>query len=111
MPAEVIQTFPDAVAGEDGRQWTARACARPTERNWEAWIEFIPLEKGTLPVRTPVETSQPDREAVSYWASGLTPLYLMGALERALDRPEKIVSEDPLPVFDTPAPAVRERRI
>ena len=110
MPAEVIHGFSDPVVGEDGRQWTARVCARPTERNWEGWIEFIPLEKGPLPVRTPVETAQPDRNAVAYWASGLTPLYLQGALERALDRPERIVPEEQLPFFETPAPAVRERR-
>jgi len=33
---------------------------------------------------TPVETTQPDEQAVLYWASGLTDTYLEGALDRAL---------------------------
>ncbi|CAN5305733.1 hypothetical protein BH23GEM2_BH23GEM2_24180 [soil metagenome] len=50
---------------------------------WTAWIEFVPLAGGPE-LRTGSETSQPDRAAVEYWASGLEPLYLDGAFERAL---------------------------
>jgi hypothetical protein len=35
---------------------------------------------------TEQETSQPDRKAVEYWAGGLEPVYLEGALARALRR-------------------------
>ena len=31
-----------------------------------------------------VETTQPNLEALRYWASGLEPVYLEGALERAI---------------------------
>jgi hypothetical protein len=34
--------------------------------------------------RSPVETTQPNREALTYWASGIEPVYLEGALERAI---------------------------
>jgi hypothetical protein len=34
--------------------------------------------------RSAVETTQPNREALAYWASGLEPVYLEGALERAI---------------------------
>lgn len=34
--------------------------------------------------RTRRETTQPSRDALRYWATGLEPTYLQGALERAL---------------------------
>jgi hypothetical protein len=34
-------------------------------------------------LRTEQETSQPSRVTIEYWASGLTPVYLEGALTRA----------------------------
>jgi hypothetical protein len=52
---------------------------------WEAWIEFIPLEGGG-PAVSPRETTQPNRLAAVYWATGLTAVYLEGALARALGK-------------------------
>lgn len=50
---------------------------------WRGWIEFHPVT-GVAPVlRTDQETSQPDKNALAYWASGLEPVYLEGAFERA----------------------------
>ena len=49
---------------------------------WGGWIEFV-SDDGTQRLRTPQETSQPNREAVVYWASGLEDVYFEGALERA----------------------------
>jgi hypothetical protein len=49
---------------------------------WVAWIEFVPLAGGPA-IRTESESTQPNRTAVEYWASGLEPLYLDGAFERA----------------------------
>src|SRR2546425_4109185 len=37
-------------------------------------------------VRTAPETTQPNRTCTVYWSTGLTPVYLEGALERALSR-------------------------
>src|SRR6266566_5970410 len=52
------------------------------------WIEFIPIGRWT-PVRTPRETTQPNRRNAVYWATGLTPVYLEGALDRALHPPRR----------------------
>ena len=49
---------------------------------WEGWLEFQPLDGGQ-PLRTGRETTQPNREALVYWASGLEPIYFEGAFERA----------------------------
>ena len=49
---------------------------------WEGWLEFHPLDGG-LPRRTGRETTQPNRDALVYWASGLEPIYFEGAFERA----------------------------
>ena len=49
---------------------------------WEGWLRFIPPDgRGILSTRR--ETTQPNRQALIYWATGLEPVYLEGALERA----------------------------
>ena len=71
---------------------------------WQGWIEFLPLGEGE-PVRSSRETTQPNRRDTEYWASGLTYVYLEGALHRALSpllRP--IAPEIAPPAFDGPAP-------
>jgi hypothetical protein len=109
--AEVVKQFEAPVEGPDGRAFLTRACARPTQDGrWEGWLEFEPAA-GSHILRTPRETTQPNRDAVAYWAGGLGTVYLQGALARAL-RPERIVTEEvlPTPAYDGPAPdAVAER--
>ncbi len=53
---------------------------------WEGWIEFHPTQAGGSILRTDQETSQPNLEALEYWADGLKPVYFEGALARALGR-------------------------
>jgi hypothetical protein len=50
---------------------------------WEGWLEFVPLSASLRTRRTERETTQPDRAALEYWATGLEPLYFAGAFERA----------------------------
>lgn len=50
---------------------------------WEGWIEFWPEAGAAAVLRTGRETTQPDRDALAYWATGLEPLYLEGAFGRA----------------------------
>lgn len=104
--AEVLLEFAEAITSEDGKNYTARACgSRMDDGRWQGWIEFIPLGEGE-PVRSGRETTQPNRRDAEYWASGLTYVYLEGALHRALTplvRP--IASEPAPPLFDGPAPA------
>jgi hypothetical protein len=73
------------------------------DARWQGWIEFLP-EDGGLPVRSGRETTQPNRVDTEYWATGLTEVYLEGALMRAkrpyVPAPEPVI---PPPVFDGPA--------
>jgi hypothetical protein len=102
--AEVLAQFADPIADDAGHRYRAQAVGAPMPDGlWEGWIEFEPLKGGT-PVRSPRETTQPNGRDAAYWASGLTPIYLEGALRRALNpaiRREPTVAE---PLFDRPAP-------
>ena len=59
------------------------------------------------PVRSSRETTQPNRHDTIYWATGLTPVFLEGALDRALNPLTKAPAPHVLdPVFSEPAPPV-----
>lgn len=102
--AEVVLEFTEPVIA-DGRAYMAQVCGRPAENVWEGWIEFEAADGEVL--RTARETTQPDRAALEYWASGLSMTYLEGAFTRALN-PSLILSSEVVatPHFDGPAPAV-----
>jgi hypothetical protein len=87
-----------------GELYVARACGGPMPDGlWEGWIEFIPMDGGPA-LRSRRETTQPNRQDAVYWATGLTPVYLEGALERALRPLPRPASPDvPPPIFDGPA--------
>jgi hypothetical protein len=51
---------------------------------WEGWIEFISAD-GIVRLSTGRETVQSSEDALGYWAGGLEPVYLDGALARAID--------------------------
>jgi len=53
---------------------------------WEGWLEFYPATTSQPILVTERETSQPNRAALEYWADGLEPIYLEGALARAQGR-------------------------
>jgi hypothetical protein len=57
-----------------------------TDGTWEGWLEFHPIDKSKPVLRTGEETSQPSRTAIKYWAFGLEPIYLEGAVARAQGR-------------------------
>ena len=83
----------------------AQACGAPNASGlWEGWIEFIPSNGGPA-LRSGRETTQPNKTDAEYWASGLTTIYLEGALARALSPPPRKVVL-PHAAFDGPAPAV-----
>ena len=83
---ELIHEFASEIGDADGHAYTARAMGHKRNgRNvWEGWLEFTPLGGRGMVRRSQVETTQPNREALAYWASGLEPVYLEGALERAI---------------------------
>lgn len=99
---EVIVQFNEAVESASGTMYIARACGQPVGNTWQGWIEFLPVGGGT-PVRTDRETTQSNREDLSYWASGLSEEYLESALVRALE-PEVVRSEPYIPPPQLPPP-------
>lgn len=103
--AEVLLEYEAAIRDGNGREYVARACGREcNDGHWEGWLEFVPLDGGIV-ARTARETTQPNRTDTAYWATGLTVVYLQGALRRALT-PVQVVerSLDVRPVYDAPAP-------
>src|SRR5436190_10458436 len=107
--AEILVMLPDVLAAEDGQTYVARAVGAETPlRQWEAWIEFVPLDGGAS-ATSPRETTQPNRVAAVYWASGLTAIYLEGALARALGRNHRAAAAS-LRNATAPATAAANRR-
>jgi len=82
----LIHEFSAEVTDADGHIYNARALGRQRKDRtvWEGWLEFAPRSGGGIVRKTPIETTQPNREALAHWASGLEPVYLEGALERAI---------------------------
>ncbi|HKR29539.1 MAG TPA: hypothetical protein VJT08_03640 [Terriglobales bacterium] len=84
--SELIYEHPAKVA-DHGTSYTARVCgAERPDGTWQAWLEFRPSDSHKPVLRTDQETSQPNRTTIEYWALGLEPLYLEGALARAQGR-------------------------
>jgi len=101
--AEVLAEYPEPVVADDGTAYRAQACGSPNADGlWEGWIEFVAIGDGTA-IRSPRETTQPNRVDTVYWASGLTPIYLEGALSRALNPLVRRAPSRPEARFDGPA--------
>jgi hypothetical protein len=81
--AEHIHTH-SARVRRDGAEYEARVCgAARADGTWAGWLEFRAVRGSGAVLRTGQETSQPSRRALDYWAGGLEPVYLEGALGRA----------------------------
>lgn len=80
--AEVLVRFTELVQDDSGTSYRAQASGTVgSDGLWEGWIEFIGENEPAL--RSPRETTQPNRDALLYWAEGLSAAYLEGALRRA----------------------------
>ena len=116
--SETLCQYQTPVRSSTGRLFNARACGAPLDGTvWEGWIEFDPAEGGPA-IRTSRETTQPNRTDTEYWATGLSAVYLEGALKRALDGPIPVsapvvhppayaTAAPPISVIPTDGPAVR----
>lgn len=108
--AEVFVEFDTPIKAPDGTVYRAQACGGPMDdgtTRWQGWLEFVPVGGGDT-LRSRRETTQPNRKDTAYWASGLSPVYLSGTLDRTLDpapvaAPPRTVAKEP--AFDGPAPA------
>ena len=108
--AEVIMVY-DTPVLDDGRRYDARVVGREADDGmWEGWIEFLPAEADAPLLVTGVESRQPAREHLVYWSTGLTSVYLEGALARA--RNPRSVRTDTIetPATDEPLPRMSPAR-
>jgi hypothetical protein len=101
--SEVLVRYVTEVTAADGTRYTPQACGGLADDGlWEGWIEFI---SGPEAMRTGRETEQPNRDALMYWAQGLTDAYLEGAFARATRPSAGLVAEPALEArFDGPKP-------
>ena len=84
MAAELLQEYATAVSGSDDTTYFVRSYGEERlDGTWIGWLEFEPTDRNTPILQTNQETSQPNRTAVEYWATGLEPVYFEGAIERA----------------------------
>jgi hypothetical protein len=82
--AELLQEYTTVVIGPDRTTYSVRSYGEErTDGTWTGWIEFEPDDSNKPKLLTDQETSQPNRVAVEYWATGLEPVYFEGAFERA----------------------------
>lgn len=83
LMAQLIHTFTTLVKDADGRVYLAEVWGSQRDDGlWDGWLQFIAAEDGAV-LRTNRETTQTHVSALTYWATGLEPVYLEGALRRA----------------------------
>ncbi|HEV8677171.1 MAG TPA: hypothetical protein VGX21_24305 [Methylomirabilota bacterium] len=81
-----VHQYSTPVELADGILYVARAYAGQQPGGlWEGWFVFFPLSGGE-PLVGDRETTQSKLEDVVYWAGGIEPVYLEGALVRVLER-------------------------
>jgi hypothetical protein len=90
---ELVQRFPEVII--EGLPYEPRVYAARAEVGWEGWFVFLPHARAHGRARGPIlvterETTQPDLDAVRYWAGGLEPVYLQGAIARARPLDERL---------------------
>ncbi|HEY3566331.1 MAG TPA: hypothetical protein VGP73_00260 [Thermoanaerobaculia bacterium] len=89
MP-ELIYEHTARVEDDEGTVYVPRTYGQARgDGTWIAWIEFHPEGGEGVFLRTDQETSQPNRAALDYWASGLEPVYFEGAFARAAELSER----------------------
>jgi hypothetical protein len=80
---EVIHEFAELLRAADGTAFVGRVYGgERRDGSWVGWLEFVAAGSGAV-LRTERETTQSNREHLVYWATGLEPRYLEGALARA----------------------------
>jgi len=81
--AEVLRSFDEEIRHSSGTYHPRVVGRYAPDKMWEGWLEFVPANGGDVVVSA-VESRQPERSHLEYWAQGLTVVYAEGSLERAL---------------------------
>jgi hypothetical protein len=98
--SETLVKFDEAIPDSTGARYFVEAIGRQREDGlWEGYLEFLPVNDRAERITSDRETTQPNRNAVDYWAQGLSRVYLSGALDRA--RLSTSSHERARPMFDS----------
>lgn len=102
--AEVFRSLERPVRHARGT-YAARVIGRlAVDGMWDGWLEFVPLDPGMSEVVvSAIESRQPNRRTLEYWASGLSGVYAERALDRALNPVTVSIHVSP-PASGAPAP-------
>ncbi len=93
----LLQEFERHLTGSDGDEYAVLLYGRSRPGDtWQGWLVFV-RQRDNRRFATPVETTQPNVEAIVYWSSGLTDVYFDGALQRAM-APETVIPQQPAPL-------------
>ena len=81
----LVHEFSHRVRDVAGRVYAVAAYGQARhDGTWIGWLTFTPADSSSgVVLRTPRETTQPSLDHLAYWATGLEPVYLEGALRRA----------------------------
>jgi hypothetical protein len=101
--AEVLASFSTPITDEFGSCYPRVIGRQAPDGMWEGWIEFAPVDGRGKVLITPVESRQPERQHLLYWATGLSHVYMEGALRRARNPVTVRVPVIDEPVSDHPA--------
>src|ERR1043166_7171686 len=86
---ELLQQFEQSIADDSGERYTVYLYGRSRPADtWQGWLVFERQGDGRR-WATGIETTQPNREAILYWATGLTDSYFDGAFDRARKTPRE----------------------
>ena len=103
--AEVLVAFEHPVADASGSYWARAVGRRADDGMWEGWLEFESVGSPREMLVTSVESRQPEKVHLVYWATGLLPTYLEGALARARNPTiVRMCVTEPRAQSDAPAP-------
>ena len=79
---EVTLREAETVVQAEGQRYSVDVRGSPAaDGRWIGWVEFKSAD-GQIR-RTDRETTQPNRDALLYWATGLEPIYFEGAFARS----------------------------
>jgi hypothetical protein len=93
----LLQEFERHLIGSDADEYVVLLYGRDRPGDtWQGWLVFV-RQRDNRRFATPVESTQPNAEAIIYWSSGLTNTYLDGALRRAMD-PSAVIPQPPAPM-------------
>jgi len=104
--SEILRSLDEPILDNSG-EYRARVVGRLADDGmWEGWLEFVAHGGSRNVLISPIESRQPEREHLEYWASGLSVVYAEGALLRAR-RPRRLRSpEVETPASEAPGPRI-----